>query len=93
MEFQELLDLIAIRGYVVNSVANPIFDRATVKELDGLLILLDKKIASILVSKEFKEYIGFSGLSKSIQELRAEANKPFTEARAIMSGIRPTIKK
>ena len=43
MDFQELLDLIAIRRYVVDSVSNPIFDRATVRDLDGILILLDKK--------------------------------------------------
>lgn len=88
MDFKELLDLIAIRSYVVSSVANPIFDRATIKEMDGLLILLDKKIATTLTGDEFKEYIGFSGLKKAIQEIKSETDRPFHEARAIMSGIR-----
>jgi hypothetical protein len=69
-------------------VANPIFDRATVKELDGLLILLDKKIASILTSDEFKEYIGFADLKDAIKQMHADTNKPWIDARAIMSGIK-----
>ena len=88
MDRQELLDLIQIRGWVVNSVANPIFTRETIKELDGLLILLDKKIATILTGSEFKQYIGFDGLKQAIQDIKKETNKPFHEARAVMSGIR-----
>jgi hypothetical protein len=80
MNMQELLDLIAIRTYVVNSVANPIFDRGIIKDLDGILILLDKRIASILTGKEFKEYIGFSDVRKAIEEVRFQTN--------IKSGIR-----
>ena len=87
MEFKELLDLIAIKSYVVNSVANPIFDRATVKALDGISILLDKRISSILLSDEFKNYIGFDGVKQAILNIRGENDKPFNEARAIMSGI------
>lgn len=93
MNFRELLDLIAIRNYVVNSVANPIFDRATVKELDGLLILLDKKISSILISDDFKEYIGFAGLKKTLQDMKSMTDKPWHDARAVMSGIRPNPNK
>lgn len=88
MNFKELLDLIAIRGYVVNSVANPIFTRETVKELDGLLILLDKKIVDILTGPEFKEYVGFSGLKQALRDMKKVVEKPFHEARAVMSGIR-----
>ena len=88
MDTQELLTLIQIRGWVVNSVANPVFTRETVRELDGLLILLDKKIASILTSPEFKDYIGFDGLKETIKNMKKEIDKPFHEARAIMSGIR-----
>lgn len=74
MDMQELLDLIAIRAYVVNSVANPIFDRSIVKDLDGILILLDKRIASIITGKEFKEYIGFADIRKAIEEVRNQTN-------------------
>jgi len=87
MDLKELLDLIAIRGYVVNSVANPIFGKSTVKELDGLLILLDKKIAAILLSDEFKEYVGFGDLKDAIKQMKADTNQPWNDARAIMSGL------
>lgn len=93
LDFTELLDLIAIRNYVVNSVANPIFDRRMIKELDGILILLDKKISVMLTSDEFKEYIGFADLKQTIRDIKTETDKPFHEARAIMSGIRPPIRK
>jgi hypothetical protein len=74
MDFQELLDLIAIRRYVVDSVSNPIFDRATVRDLDGILILLDKKIAAILTGAEFKEYIGYADVRKAIEEVARQTN-------------------
>ena len=80
MNFQELLDLISIRNYVVISVNNPIFDRDTVRDLNGILILIDKKIAALLTGKEFKEYIGFSNVRKAIEEVRYQTN--------IKSGIR-----
>jgi hypothetical protein len=74
MELQELLDLIAIRSYVVNSVANPTVERKTIKDLDGILILLDKRIVSILVGEDFKEYIGFADVNKAIQDVRRITN-------------------
>lgn len=80
MEFQELLDLITIRSYVVNAVANPIFERTIVRDLDGILILLDKKIAGILTGKDFKEYIGYADVRKAIEEVRNTTN--------IKSGLR-----
>lgn len=88
MDFTELLNLITIRSYVVNNVANPIFDKKTIKELDGILILLDRKIAVILTGAEFKEYIGFGGVQQAIQDVRQTKDKPMIEARNIMSGIR-----
>jgi hypothetical protein len=74
MDLRELLDLIAIRSYVVNAVANPIFDRQTVRDLDGILILLDKKIAGILTSIDFKEYIGYADVRKAIEEVARQTN-------------------
>ena len=69
MNLQELLDLIAIRAYVVNAVANPIFERNIVRDLDGILILLDKRIAKILTGPEFKEYIGYADVRRAIEEV------------------------
>lgn len=84
MDLQEVLNLIAIRSYVVNSVANPVFDRKMVKELDGLLVLLDRKIAALLLSPEFKEYINFANLQNALQEVVTTNNKTFADARHIM---------
>lgn len=74
MELKELLDLIHIRSYVVNAVANPIFDRQTVRDLDGILILLDKRIAGILTGVDFKEYIGYADVRKAIEEVAKQTN-------------------
>jgi hypothetical protein len=59
MEFEELLALIEIRKYVINSTALPTIDRKTVNELNGILLLLDKKIIGILTGNDFKDYIGY----------------------------------
>lgn len=69
MDLQELTDLIKIRDYVVNSRALPTIDRKTVNELDGMLLLLDKKIIGILTSDEFKEYIDY----KNVQQAKEAA--------------------
>jgi hypothetical protein len=87
MDMQELLDLIVIRNYVANSVASPLFDKKTIKELDGIFILLDKKIVAILMSDEFKEYVGFADVQKVIQEVRNTKEGPMNQARKIMSAI------
>jgi hypothetical protein len=59
MELEELVNLIKIRAYVVNSTALPTIDRKTVNELNGILLLLDKKIISLLTGNDFKDYIGY----------------------------------
>jgi hypothetical protein len=69
MEFEELTSLINIRNYVINSIALPTIDRKTVNELNGMLLLLDKKIIGIITGDEFKEYIGY----KSVQEAKEAA--------------------
>jgi len=59
MQFEELIGLIKIREYVVNSTALPTIDRKTVNELNGILLLLDKKIIGLLTGADFKDYIGY----------------------------------
>jgi hypothetical protein len=68
MELKELTDLINVRNYVVNATGNPAIDRQTVNELNGILLLIDKKIITILKSIEFKEYIGYADVRKAIEE-------------------------
>lgn len=69
MEFDELIGLIRIRDYVINSIALPTIDRKTVNELNGILLLLDKKIIGLLTSEDFKDYIGY----KNVQEAKEAA--------------------
>jgi hypothetical protein len=48
MDLKEITDLIAIRQYVVNSTGNPAINRETVSYMNGVLILVDKKIVDLL---------------------------------------------
>jgi hypothetical protein len=67
MELRELTDLIAIRSYVVNSLALPAINRKTVNELNGILLLLDEKIIGLLTGSDFKTYIGYADVQEAKQ--------------------------
>ncbi len=73
LDRQEIVDLINIRQYVVNSTANPALDRAAVNYMNGCLILIDRKIMGLLQSDSFKEYINYGDVRKAIEEV-ANAN-------------------
>lgn len=79
MDLKELVDLISIRQYVVNSTANPAIDRTTVNYMNETLLMLDKKITGILQSDEFKDYIDY----KDIQNVK----KQVAEITNIKSGL------
>jgi hypothetical protein len=79
MDLKELTDLISIRQYVVNSTALPTIDRKTINELNGIQLLLDRKIIGLLVSAEFKEYIDYKDV--------ATAKQAAAEITNIYSGI------
>lgn len=74
MDLSELTDLISIRQYVVNSTANPAIDRATVNYMNGLLLMLDKKILTILASDQFKDYVSYKDVRKAIEEVAKITN-------------------
>ncbi len=70
MNFEELTNLISIRNYVANTINNTqSIDRPTVTELNGMLILMDNKIISILKDKEFKSYIGYQDVRRAIEDV------------------------
>lgn len=71
---REVVDLIAIRQYVVNSTGNPTLDRAAVNYMNGALILIDKKILSLLQSDSFKEYINYGDVRKAIEDVARITN-------------------
>lgn len=74
LDRQEIVDLINIRQYVVNATANPTMDRAAVNYLNGALIMIDKKIMSLLQSDSFKEYINYGDVRKAIEEVAKITN-------------------
>jgi len=74
LDFTEITDLINIRQYVVNSVGNPTIDRATVSYLNGVLLLLDKKIVGMLQSDSFKDYINYGDVKKAIMDVARITN-------------------
>ncbi len=80
MDLSELVNLITIRQYVVNSTGNSTIDRATVNTMNGMLLMIDKKIISLLQTKEFKEYINYSDVRKAVEEAANATN--------IRSGLR-----
>lgn len=80
MDLQELVDLINIRQYVVNSTANPAIDRGTVTYMNSVLLLLDRKIVGLLQTSEFKEYINYGDVDKAVREVAELTN--------IRSGLR-----
>ena len=81
MDLKELVDLIAIRQYVVNSTGNPVLNRATVNVMNGMLLLIDKKIINLLEGQDFKEYINYA----DVQQAKIEA--------ANITNIRSGLKK
>lgn len=74
LDRQELVDLMAIRQYVVNATANPALDRADVNYLNGSLIMIDKKIMGLLKSNAFKKYIDYANVGKAIKEVVEQNN-------------------
>lgn len=69
MKMQELTDLISVRSYVVDSSNNGSLDRKTVSYMNGLLLLLDKKIISLLQSDDFKEYVDYKDIGQAIKDV------------------------
>ena len=68
LNFEELTNLIQIRQYVVHAINDFTVDRPTVSEMNGTLLLIDKKILEILKGSEFKKYIGYSDVRKVIED-------------------------
>ncbi len=74
MDLEELVNLITVRQYVVNATANPTMDRAAVNYLNGSLIMIDRKIMTLLQGEQFKSYIDYSNVRKAIEEVAAITN-------------------
>lgn len=69
MDLKEIIDLINVRNYIHSSLNNHTIDRPTVTELNGMLILIDKKIINSLKDPKFKLYIGYQGVKQAIEDV------------------------
>jgi hypothetical protein len=69
MDLSELVSLISIRQYVVNSTSNPAIDKATVNYMNNVLLMLDKKIVQLLQGNDFKEYINYKDIRGVIENV------------------------
>ena len=69
MKLSEITDLISIRNYINQTRDNTAINRETIKELNGILIMLDRKILTELQSDEFKKTIDYGQVNKAIEEV------------------------
>lgn len=69
MDLKEINELINIRQYMAQVSNSPYIERTTVNLMNGMLILMDRKIISILESDEFKDYINYQDVRKAIEEV------------------------
>ena len=74
MDLTELVSLISIRQYVVNSTSNPSIDRATVNYMNNTLLMIDKKIVQLLQDNDFKDYINYKDVRKAIEDVASINN-------------------
>jgi len=72
--FDEITSLIQIRQYLSNTMGNPILNKTTVNEMNNTLLLIDKKIVSLLQSASFKKYIGYEDVRKVVEEAARTTN-------------------
>ena len=70
MDLQELVNLITVRQYVVNSTGNSSFTKKTINTLCNMLVVIDNKIVESLQSEEFKTYINYADVKRAVEEVR-----------------------
>ena len=68
MNLQEIKLLIDIKQYLLTAVDNYTIPKSDIKELNSMILLIDKKIISILTGTEFKEYINFEIADKVVRD-------------------------
>lgn len=74
MKLDEINSLIAIRSYASLAVNTGSNSKETVRYMNNILMLIDRKINDLLSSDEFKEYISYKDMNKVIQEVREITN-------------------
>lgn len=88
MDLSEAMSLITIRDYIIKNVDSTTLDKATVSELNKMVLLVDRKIVEILRSTEFKSYINYSSVNKVLAETHKITHGVFDEAAQIKKSER-----
>jgi hypothetical protein len=74
MDLKEISSLIEIKHYVQETINNYAIDKASITELQKMLVLIDKTIINKLLGSEFKEFINFADANKAIREAAENNN-------------------
>jgi hypothetical protein len=74
MNLKEINELINVRNYIATAANSSYNDRHTCSMLNGMLILVDKKIIDLLQSEDFKEYIEYKDVRKAIEDAAKHNN-------------------
>lgn len=68
MDVKEIQALINVREYVNQMINNYNRAKSEVVDLRAMLILIDDKVVSMLMSSEFKDYVNFDNARAAIQK-------------------------
>ncbi len=68
MDVKEIQALINVREYVNQMINNYNRSKSEVVDLRAMLILIDDKVVSMLMSSDFKDYVNFDNARAAIQK-------------------------
>lgn len=74
MNLNEITSLIEIRNYAFISVNSGSSSKETVKYMNNIVMLIDKKLTELLNSEEFKKYVNYDNINNVIKEVRDNTN-------------------
>jgi len=74
INLDEINNLISIRTYIGNTLNNPTVSKEKVRELNGILLLLDRMIVENILDPKFKAYVKYNEVENAIKEAREITN-------------------
>lgn len=69
MDFEEINSLINIRNYMAMARENPTIPNNVASDISNMLLLIDRKIVSLILNDEFKQYLNYKDIKKVIKEV------------------------
>lgn len=68
LKLKDISDLIKIREYVDVAINTFSIDKKKISSLNGMKILIDKRLVDALLSDDFKTFIDFDNVKAAVQE-------------------------